>query len=102
MIFPLFQIADTVRLIPAAINFKNNTIHPEYQKDGLSIGDQFTVVDSMRGTTVAGKEQYLSIQDSKGEIYDCYPSWCFELVYSNNSGVYEKPITNTIYIGGKL
>ena len=89
--FPLFEINDIVKLLPNAVEFKCGSVIPLYREHGLQIGNEFKVTNTLIGETNQ-VEQYLSIEDENGNPFDCYPSWCFEIVKKSNSGLYEAPL----------
>ena len=78
---PIFPLSSIVVLVEKAKNFKElNSITPSYQADGLKIGERVVIIDSMECEDIEGKKQFVSIKpENSNEIFDCYPSWCFEL-----------------------
>ena len=78
----IFKEFDIVRLIEKAKLHKElNVTTPCYVADGLRIGQIFTIVDSVIVEDMEGVKQFVSIESTDpSDVFDCYPSWCFELV----------------------
>lgn len=75
-----FQIGDLVRLNSKANNWRHLGA-PFYKSDNLKI-DVYTIKD----TTFDGNIQIVCVEEGNDLSY---PDWCFDLVKSSNSGLYE-------------